>query len=112
MNENENERVGLNERARRLFARIGEFFGRLSRRTKIILAAIVLIAALCLSGAALAEEGPFRMRDCVSKKNTASLRTHLRAGFRIAAEEGQDLLTGDTYENDYSMEYEYAPQMD
>lgn len=56
---------------------------------------------------ALKAEGPFRLCDCVSKRNEASLRTHLKCGFRIAAEEGIDYLRGEKDERDYGMEYRY-----
>ncbi len=56
---------------------------------------------------ALKAESPFRLCDCVSKRNEASLRTHLKNGFRIAAEEGIDYLRGEKDERDYGMEYRY-----
>ena len=43
---------------------------------------------------ALRQQGPFELHDCVGKKNEASLRTHLKCGFRIAAEDGLDYLSG------------------
>ena len=53
---------------------------------------------------ALKKQGPFRICDCVSKRNTASIRTHERAGFRIVSEEGYDYLQKETYEKDYGFE--------
>jgi GNAT superfamily N-acetyltransferase len=55
----------------------------------------------------LGEDGPFRICDCVSKRNTASVNTHLAAGFSIAAEEGHDLLRNETDPDDLSFEYIY-----
>lgn len=45
-------------------------------------------AARLLTGVAreLARQGPFRLRDRVGRKNTASLRTHKTCGFRIVSE--------------------------
>ena len=55
----------------------------------------------------LKETGPFRVRDCVSKKNTASLRTHEKCGFRAADTVGHDLLDGSVDERCFTMEYRY-----
>ena len=41
---------------------------------------------------AMKAEGPFRLCDCVGKKNTASLRAHEKCGFRIVSEKGYDYL--------------------
>ena len=64
-------------------------------------------AAKLLSGVleVLKPEGPFRMYDCVSKKNTASLKTHEKCGFRIVSEKGFDYLTGEYDEHCYGLEY-------
>ena len=56
---------------------------------------------------ALKEEGPFRLCDCVSKKNAASLRTHEKCGFQIVSEAGYDYLSGETDDRDYSLAYCY-----
>ncbi len=55
----------------------------------------------------LKQRGPFRICDCVSKKNEPSIRTHLACGFQIVSEIGHDYLrnTDDPY--DYSFEYRY-----
>ena len=37
---------------------------------------------------AMKAEGPFRLCDCVGKKNTASLKAHEKCGFRIVSEQG------------------------
>ena len=66
-------------------------------------------ASLLLSGVveSLKKAGPFRLCDCVSKKNTASLKTHEKCGFRIVAEEGYDYLNQETDDHDYGLEYRY-----
>ena len=56
----------------------------------------------------LKKRGPFRLCSCVSKKNEASLRTHLACGFRIVSEEGFDYLSGEANGRDYGMEYAYT----
>ncbi len=53
----------------------------------------------------LRKEGPFRVRDCVNKKNTPSLRTHEKCGFRAADAVGHDLLDGSVNERCFTMEY-------
>ena len=55
----------------------------------------------------LKETGPFRVRDCVNKKNTASQLTHKKCGFTVADDVGHDLLDGSADERSYSMEYRY-----
>ncbi len=57
---------------------------------------------------ALKEEGDFRLCCCVSKRNTASLRTHEKCGFRIVSEEGYDWLLGEADGRDYGLEYAYC----
>ncbi len=58
----------------------------------------------------LKPKGPFRLCDCVDKKNEPSVRTHLTCGFNIVSETGHDYLrnTDDPY--DYSFEYRYEPE--
>ncbi|MBQ1378226.1 MAG: GNAT family N-acetyltransferase [Lachnospiraceae bacterium] len=65
--------------------------------------------AMLLSGAAdsLKENGPFRLCSCVSKKNTASLKTHEKCGFRVVLEEGYDYLNGEADDHDFGLEYTY-----
>ena len=53
----------------------------------------------------LKKEGPFRLRDCVGKKNMPSLGVHEKCGFRIAAQDGTDYLSGEVNERCYGMEY-------
>lgn len=64
--------------------------------------------AVRLLEAVLAElraQGPFRLRDCVGKKNVPSLGVHEKCGFRIAAQDGTDCLSGEVNERCYGMEY-------
>ena len=57
--------------------------------------------------AQLRQQGPFRVCDCVSKKNEPSIRTHLACGFRIVADVGRDYLQNTDDPCDYSFEYRY-----
>ena len=57
---------------------------------------------------ALKKEGPFRLYVCVSKKNTASIKTHEKAGFRIVSEEGYDYLQEEANSHDFGLEYCYS----
>lgn len=52
--------------------------------------------------------GSFQLCDCVSKKNAASLGTHIKCGFQIVSEEGYDYLAGEADGRDYGMEYSYS----
>ena len=65
--------------------------------------------ALLLSAVvdAMKKEGPFRLCDCVSKKNLPSLKTHEKCGFRIVSEEGYDYLLEETDDHDFGLEYRY-----
>ncbi len=51
--------------------------------------------------------GPFRLCCCVSKKNTASLKTHEKSGFQIVSEEGYDYLNKEADDYDFGLEYRY-----
>lgn len=66
-------------------------------------------ASRLLSGVidSLKQEGPFRLCDCVSKKNLASLKTHEKCGFRIVSEAGYDYLQGEADEHDFGLEYNW-----
>ena len=55
----------------------------------------------------LKTKGPFRICDCVSKRNEPSLRTHLACGFTIVSEAGHDYLQGEDDEGDYGFEYRF-----
>ena len=63
--------------------------------------------SLLLSGVvdALKQEGSFRLCDCVSKKNVASLKTHEKCGFQIISETGYDYLHEEADDHDYGLEY-------
>ena len=69
-------------------------------------------AALLLSAVvdAMKKDGPFRLYDCVSKRNTASLKTHEKCGFRIVSEEGYDYLMEEADDHDYGLEYCYPDE--
>ncbi|WP_026518535.1 GNAT family N-acetyltransferase [Butyrivibrio sp. MC2021] len=56
----------------------------------------------------LKKEGSFRVCDCVSKKNTASLKTHEKCGFKIVSDKGYDYLRNEESDRDYSLEYNYV----
>lgn len=56
----------------------------------------------------LKQEGPFRICDCVSKRNTESIKTHEKAGFRIVSEQGYDYLAKEADDRDYGFEYAYT----
>ena len=51
--------------------------------------------------------GFFRLCDCVGKKNTASLKTHEKCGFRIVSDKGYDYLIEETDDRDFGLEYRY-----
>lgn len=54
------------------------------------------------------KEGPFRLLDCVSKKNLPSLRTHEKCGFQIVSQKGYDYLHEEADDRDYGLEYSYC----
>lgn len=53
------------------------------------------------------KNGPFRLCDCISKRNIASLRTHEKCGFRIVSEIGYDYLNKEADDRDYGLEYAF-----
>ena len=55
----------------------------------------------------LKKDGPFRICDCVSKKNTVSLRVHEKCGFQIVSENGYDYLQNEEDDHDFGLEYRY-----
>ena len=69
-------------------------------------------ATKLLSGVleAMKQEGPFRLCDCVSKRNAASLRTHEKCGFWIVSDEGYDYLNEETNDHDYGLEFCYPEE--
>lgn len=52
-------------------------------------------------------KGSFKICDCVGKKNTASLNTHRKCGFRIVSENGYDYLQNETDDHCYGLEYSF-----
>ena len=56
------------------------------------------------------KDGPFRICDCVSKKNTASLKVHEKCGFQIVSEKGYDYLQEEEDDHDYGLEYRYCAE--
>ena len=59
-----------------------------------------LLAALCKE---LSRRGPVTVRDCVAKRNEASLRTHLAAGFVIEQDPGIEYPGGKANAGCYGM---------
>lgn len=55
-------------------------------------------------------DGPFRICDCISKKNIASIRTHEKCGFRIVSDKGFDYLQNEADDHDYGLEFASAEQ--
>lgn len=56
----------------------------------------------------LKKQGAFRLCDCVSKKNTASLKIHEKCGFAIVSDIGYDYLSGENDVRNFGMEYTYG----
>lgn len=56
----------------------------------------------------LKSEGSFRICDCISKKNIASIRTHEKCGFRIVSDKGFDYLRNEADDYDYGLEFSYS----
>lgn len=69
-------------------------------------------ASLLLSNVldVLRKEGPFRICDCVSKKNTVSLKVHEKCGFQIVSENGYDYLQKQEDHHDFGLEYRYSEE--
>ena len=55
----------------------------------------------------LKKAGPFRICDCISKRNTASIKTHEKCGFSIVSEAGYDYLLNGSDDHDYGLEYRF-----
>lgn len=51
--------------------------------------------------------GPFCICDCVGKRNTASIKAHEAAGFRVVSENGYDYLQREAGAHHYGFEYRY-----
>ena len=56
----------------------------------------------------LKKAGPFRICDCISKRNTASIKTHEKCGFSIVSEAGYDYLLNESDDHDYGLEYRFS----
>ena len=56
----------------------------------------------------LKKAGPFRICDCISKRNTASIKTHQKCGFSIVSEAGYDYLLNESDDHDYGLEYRFS----
>ena len=56
----------------------------------------------------LKKTGPFRICDCVGKRNTPSVKTHEKAGFSIVSENGYDYLQKESGGHHYGFEYRYT----
>lgn len=53
------------------------------------------------------KQGPFRLCDCVGKKNTASINAHKKCGFNIVSDKGMNYLTNEIDKREYGMQYSY-----
>lgn len=58
----------------------------------------------------LSHRGPFILRDCVSKENLPSLRTHRKAGFTVYSDVGYDYLSREHKPHCYGLEYRFTPE--
>ena len=58
----------------------------------------------------LRKDGPFRICDCVSKKNTVSLKVHENCGFQIVSDNGYDYLQNEEDDHDFGLEYRYSEE--
>ena len=56
---------------------------------------------------ALKSKGPFRICDCISKKNIASINVHKKCGFDIVSESEFDYLQNESDDRDYGLEYRF-----
>lgn len=48
-------------------------------------------------------QGALELCDCVSKRNIASIKTHLKAGFSIVSDAGFDYLQNESNDREYGM---------
>lgn len=55
----------------------------------------------------LKAKGNFKICDCVGKKNTASLNTHKKCGFKIVSENGYDYLQQEIDDHCFGLEYSF-----
>ena len=56
----------------------------------------------------LKRQGAYTIRDCVDKKNMASLLTHQKVGFVIYSDEGYDYLQNETDNGSYGLQLTYG----
>ena len=56
----------------------------------------------------LKERGAYMIRDCVDKKNMASLLTHQKVGYVINSGEGYDYLQNETDDGSYGLQFIYG----
>ena len=56
----------------------------------------------------LKKRGAYMIRDCVDKKNIASLLTHQKVGFVIYSDEGYDYLQNETDIGSYGLQFTYG----
>ena len=56
----------------------------------------------------LKRQGAYTIRDCVDKKNIASLLTHQKVGFVVYSDEGYDYLQNETDKGSYGMQFTYG----
>lgn len=59
----------------------------------------------------LKKQGSFTVCDCVGKKNTASISTHLKCGFVISNDVGYDYLQEQADDRSYGMQFVYKETM-
>lgn len=57
---------------------------------------------------AMKSQGTFKICDCVSKKNVASLKTHEKCGFKIVSDSGYNYLYNETDEYEFGLEFNYT----
>ena len=60
----------------------------------------------------LRKTGSFRILSSVHKENTPSIKAHIKSGFIILPGKALDLLTGESFENEYGFEYRYDPELE
>lgn len=57
----------------------------------------------------LKKDGPYKLYDCVHKKNAASLKTHEKCGFKIVSQEGFNYLSKTWNSHTYGLQYSWPP---
>lgn len=56
----------------------------------------------------LKEKGDFTVCSTVSKRNAASLSTHIKCGFSVETQIAQDYLSGESYDDCYGLAYKFC----